>query len=139
MAGFRGAVPDVQGTLAKLGEVAKGSGVRTQLLNADLVYGPGHLLAAFKAAARATARGRSKASELALELVRYAAGERQIGAALAKMGVGKGAGDEERIACILWPAELDGAIASGEHPVVLARATQKALLRMNECELNRQV
>ena len=34
VAGFRGAVPDVQGTLAKLGEVAKGSGMRTQLLNA---------------------------------------------------------------------------------------------------------
>jgi len=115
VAGFRGAVPDLEGTLVKLGEIADASGVRAQLLNADLVYGPEHILAAFNAAARALARGRSRASELAVELVRYAAGQRQIGAALSKMGVGEGAGDEERIACVLWPAELDLAIASGAH------------------------
>jgi len=58
-----------------------------QLLDARLVLGRDHLLTAADHAERAMREGTNVAKTLAVEFVVYASGERQIGDALAKMGI----------------------------------------------------
>jgi KEOPS complex subunit Cgi121 len=58
-----------------------------QLLRADRVVGVLHLRSAAMHAKRAMAQGRAQANSIDVEFMRYAAGERQIKAALQKMGL----------------------------------------------------
>ena len=58
-----------------------------QLLDARLVCGRDHLLAAYEHAERAMREGTNVAKTLAVEFVLYAAGERQISDAIRKVGV----------------------------------------------------
>lgn len=76
-----------------------------QLLRADRVYGRDHLALAAQLAGRAIAEGRGRSTELATETLVYAAGERQIGKALAFLGLHEGA---RGVAAVAWdPAALD--------------------------------
>ncbi|HEV8595273.1 MAG TPA: KEOPS complex subunit Cgi121 [Thermoplasmata archaeon] len=58
-----------------------------QLLDARFVCGPDHLVSAAEHAERAMREGTNAAKTLAVEFVLYAAGERQIGDALTKVGI----------------------------------------------------
>lgn len=58
-----------------------------QALRADLVVGSDHLRSAAIHAKRAIAEGRNHADRLEVEFTRYAAGERSIRSAIAKIGV----------------------------------------------------
>jgi len=58
-----------------------------QLLDARLVCGRDHLIAAGEHAERAMREGTAVAKSLPVELVVYASGERQINEAIAKMGI----------------------------------------------------
>ena len=58
-----------------------------QLLDARLVCGRDHLVAAAEHAERAMREGTAVANSLSVELVVYASGERQINEAIAKMGI----------------------------------------------------
>jgi len=126
LAGFTGPVPDVQAVLSRLAAIEAEHGVSIQLLDAGMVYGEEHLRAAFAAAARATARGRSRGTTFGPELMRYAAGERQISTAIAKMGVGKAGGADERVAAVAWGVDTARAIADARE---LARADCGGALR----------
>jgi tRNA threonylcarbamoyladenosine modification (KEOPS) complex Cgi121 subunit len=114
IAGFRGPVPDVRLALEKLAAIEEEHGVSVQLLDAGMVYGEEHLRAAFASAARAMARGRARGSTLGPEVMRYAAGHRQVGSAITAMGVGRGGGEDERVAAMAWSAAAARAIAAGE-------------------------
>lgn len=70
-----------------------------QLLRADRVYGKDHLLLASDLAARAHAQGRGRAGDVATETLLYAAGERQIGKALALLGLEPGV---RGVAVVSW-------------------------------------
>lgn len=58
-----------------------------QVVRADRVLGPAHLQSAAWHAQRAEAEGRMQAKTVEVEFARYLAGERQIKAALAKVGL----------------------------------------------------
>ena len=94
--------PDVRGYRARVGDVkALLAGVPkgVQLLRADRVYGADHLRHAARLAERAVAEGRARTSDVQTETVLYAAGERQIGKALAFLGLAEGV---ESVAVLSW-------------------------------------
>lgn len=91
--GYRGEVQDLPALLARV------RGTRIQLLRADRVYGRDHLVHAAGLAARAFEAGRARSNDIATETLLYAAGERQIGRALALVGLHDGARD---VAAVAW-------------------------------------
>ena len=93
--GYRGSVPDVRALVDRVREL----GAPVQLVRADRVYGRDHLLLAAELAARAVAEGRARANDVATETAVYAAGERQIGRALAFIGLTR---DVDEIAAVVW-------------------------------------
>jgi KEOPS complex subunit Cgi121 len=61
-----------------------------QAFDARLIYGMDHLISAVMHAKRAFQQGTNATNSLALEILLYAAGERQIKKAIKKMGIKKG-------------------------------------------------
>ena len=88
--GARGSIADVDLFLQKLIEFATKEQLVVQALNADMVYGKEHLLSAAEHALRSWAQGTNATNSLTLEILLYAAGERQIQKAIRKMGVRTG-------------------------------------------------
>jgi len=72
-------VPDLPAFLKKTNAFAKECGVTIQGLNSDLLAGERHLNFAIEKALRAFAEGKNVAKDPGIEIMRYAAGERQIG------------------------------------------------------------
>ena len=92
--GAKGLVDDVDDFLRKISDFSTKHRVVIQVFNADLVYGRDHVLSAVEHALRAFREGSNSMRSLGMEILLYAAGERQIGEALSKMGVK--AGDDSR-------------------------------------------
>lgn len=90
--GARGDVRDVEGFVEALKAEAAARGLQAQAFDADMVFGEDHLQSAWDHAERAMQRGTNAASDPMVELLLYAAGERQIGRAIEKMGVKEGRG-----------------------------------------------
>ena len=90
--GARGTIKDVDRFLQQLLSFSEEQQVVIQALDAEAVYGKDHLVSATEHALRAFKRGRNAMNSLALEILLYAAGERQIQKAITKMGVKKGKG-----------------------------------------------
>jgi len=80
-----------------------------QLFTATMVVGSEHLLVAAERAGRAFAEGTAVCDSLPLETLLYASGERQISAALAKMGVKVG---DDAIALLCWDTDPDRIITA---------------------------
>lgn len=90
--GAKGFIEDVDDFLKKISGFSRERRVVVQVFNADLVYSVNHVLSAAEHALRAFREGSNSMRSLGMEVVLYAAGERQIGVALSKMGVKKGEG-----------------------------------------------
>jgi len=71
-------VPNLSGFLKTVSSIASENEVVIQGLNADLIAGERHLHFAIRKALRAVAAGKNKAKDPGIEIMRYAAGERQI-------------------------------------------------------------
>jgi tRNA threonylcarbamoyladenosine modification (KEOPS) complex Cgi121 subunit len=84
LVGLRGPLrlEDVLFEVRKSGRIAP-----LQVVRADRVVGADHVRHAARLARRAIAEGRAQANSLETEFLRYLAGERQVKAALAKMGL----------------------------------------------------
>src|SRR5438552_3314803 len=113
--GYR--TPPLGDIKALLATVPKG----VQLMRADRVYGADHLRHAAALAARAFTEGRARSADVVTETLLYAAGERQIGKALAFLGLAEGA---TSVAVVAWAepwtppaswARDDAALAGGPH------------------------
>lgn len=102
---YRGKVHDLPRLLGRV------RGQPIQLLRADRVYGADHLRHAATLAARALAQGRARTADLATETLLFAAGERQVHKAIARLGLAEGA---EGIAAIAWDDEALDALARKE-------------------------
>lgn len=87
IAGFKGVVDDPEKTLAIARKNCNGD---FQLLRADMVFGQAHLQTAVDHASRSLREGRNSSSSIATEMMLYAAGTRQIGKAIEKMGIRSG-------------------------------------------------
>jgi KEOPS complex subunit Cgi121 len=71
-------IPNLSGFLKTVSSIASENEVVIQGLNADLIAGEDHLHFAIRKALRAVAAGRNIAKDPGIEIMRYAAGERQI-------------------------------------------------------------
>lgn len=111
--GFTGDVGDVRALVALVGEVAREHGAAVQCMRADRLWSVAHLERACALAARAFAERRNRASEIGLEALCYAAGERQIERAIARLGLAPGRGVP--IAAVAFgprgPAALDALLS----------------------------
>lgn len=88
--GSRGTIKDIDGFLQKMNSFSQDNNVVIQAFNADLIYGKNHLISAVEHAMRAMERKTNTTNSLAMEILLYAAGERQLKLAIPKMGVKKG-------------------------------------------------
>lgn len=102
---YQADVTDVHALLARLAEARGPHAV--QLLRADRVYGPDHLRHAAALAARAVREGRARSADLPTETLLYAAGERQVGRALAFLGLAEGVSS---VAAVAWGPEAEAAL-----------------------------
>lgn len=71
-------IPNLSGFLKTVSSIASENEVVIQGLNADSIAGERHLHFAIRKALRAIAAGRNIAKDPGIEIMRYAAGERQI-------------------------------------------------------------
>ncbi len=94
--GVRGQVQDTKVFISALQSIGGGEGLA---LDADMICGRDHLISATMHASRAFERGVNASSNLAMETMLYASGERQISKASKKMGLKVGC---ERIALVLF-------------------------------------
>jgi KEOPS complex subunit Cgi121 len=88
--GARGSISDIDVFLQKLLQFATREQISIQALNANAVYGTQHLISAAEHAQRSFTQGTNATNSLALEIMLYASGERQITKAIKKMGVRTG-------------------------------------------------
>lgn len=111
---FRARVDDVPAFLARLRAFEEQRACRIQPMRADRVYGRDHLRLAAMLAERAFNGQRARAQDLATEALLYAAGERQVGKAIAFLGL---APEVEGIAALAWGEDPEAALldfAAGE-------------------------
>ncbi|MFH1100729.1 MAG: KEOPS complex subunit Cgi121 [Methanobacteriota archaeon] len=87
--GAKGTIPHVERFLQHILSVAQQNNVVIQVMDAKVVYGKNHVLSAATHAIRAMKQKRNTTKSLAMELLLYASGERQIKLGIKKMGVTK--------------------------------------------------
>lgn len=104
-------VVDVDGFLEQLVTVDREHATVTQALNAGHVAGAEHLVQAARLALLANANGTGFAGSLGIELVCWAAAERQIGRAFGKMGLCKGTSDLAIVSVGPSEAQVSAAIS----------------------------
>jgi len=85
--GVKGKIKSRDSFIKKIEEYSKSLNVAIQVVDANLVYGFNHLYSAAQHAIRAMRRGTNSMKSLAMEILLYAAGERQIKNAIGKIGV----------------------------------------------------
>jgi KEOPS complex subunit Cgi121 len=88
--GAKGTIQDIDLFLQKLLMFSKEKNIIIQALDANLVYSQDHLRSATEHAQRAFMNNTNATKSLALEILLYAAGERQIQKAIKKIGVKQG-------------------------------------------------
>ena len=83
-------IDDVNSFMEKIQEISKINHITIQAFNADMICGKNHLYSAAAHAIRSERQHSKTTHSLAMELLLYAAGERQVKHALEKMGITKG-------------------------------------------------
>ena len=91
--GARGNVQNVDGFLKQVLDFAQEHHVIIQLFDADMIFGRNHIISAVEHAVRAFKRKTNTTNSLAMEILLYTSGERQLKLAIPKMGVKKGDGN----------------------------------------------
>jgi KEOPS complex subunit Cgi121 len=88
--GARGTISDIDVFLSRLLIFSKNEDLVMQAFDAEVVFGSDHLISATEHAQRAFQQGTNATNSLQLEILLYAAGERQIHRAIKKIGVKSG-------------------------------------------------
>lgn len=88
--GCNGKISSVNDFISKVSAFSQKYQIGIQTLDAEVVFGKDHIISAFHHAKRSFDRNEASMNSLEMELLLYAAGERQIKHALKKMGVKKG-------------------------------------------------
>jgi KEOPS complex subunit Cgi121 len=88
--GARGTIKNVESFVEQLLVFSTQEHLVIQAFDASVIYGKDHLISATIHAKRAFQQGTNATNNLALEILLYAAGERQIQKAIKKIGVKKG-------------------------------------------------
>jgi KEOPS complex subunit Cgi121 len=107
--GAKGDALDPSSLLKAVARLERAHGITIQLLRADRVFGIEHLQSAAEKALRAFGNGTNMSKTLGMEIMLYAAAERQTSEALRKMGVFDGI------------AELGLVVVGGANPEEIIR------------------
>jgi len=100
--GATGEIPDKELFIENAMNYAAKNHFILQVFNADLIYGKTHLESAVAHASRAFQQNTNTTHTLAMEILLYASGERQLQIALPQMGIHKGPG---HVAIVLYSEE----------------------------------
>ncbi|UCF12362.1 MAG: hypothetical protein JSW06_10050 [Thermoplasmatales archaeon] len=88
--GAKGNIQDIDLFFKQILNLSKEYKIVIQVINADVVYGKNHLISASQHAMRAFKQKENSTNSLAMEILLYASGERQIQRAIQKVGIKKG-------------------------------------------------
>ena len=88
--GAKGNIQDIDLFFKQILSLSKKYKIVIQVINADIVYGKNHLISASQHAVRAFEQKKNSTNSLAMEILLYASGERQIQRAIQKVGIKKG-------------------------------------------------
>jgi KEOPS complex subunit Cgi121 len=88
--GAKGLIKDVDVFLKQVMDLSQEQGVAVQVFDADVIFGKKHLVSAFEHAVRAFERKTNSTNSLAMEILLYVSGERQLKLAIPKVGVKNG-------------------------------------------------
>jgi len=91
--GAKGNIQDIDLFLKEILTLSKKYKITIQAVDAELIYGKNHLISASKHAQRAFEQRKNLTNSLAMEILLYASGEKQIQKAIKKMGVKEGSGN----------------------------------------------
>ena len=83
-------ISNVEQFVEQLEKISNDTHIIIQVFNAEIIYGKNHLISATEHALRAHKQQRMTANSLAMEILLYASGERQLKLAIPKMGIKKG-------------------------------------------------
>ena len=83
--GAKGKIPDTETVINNVKEIGDRYNIELQLVDARLIYGKEHLESAVMHAKRALENKTDLAKSMAVEIILYASGERQISLAISKM------------------------------------------------------
>ena len=102
-----------EGVRDSLLKVAETSGKDLLVVDGRAVFGTDHLSSAYHHATKAIREGRNTSESVIMETLLYASGERQLSAAIRRMGVSKDS--EEVVVALLGGGDID--IGSGWDPL----------------------
>jgi len=88
--GAKGSIQDMDLFFKQILNLSKEYKIVIQVIDADIVYGKNHLISASQHAVRAFGQKKNSTNSLAMEILLYASGERQIQRAIQKVGIKKG-------------------------------------------------
>ena len=91
--GAKGNIYDIDYFFKKILALSEEFKITIQAVDAELIYGKNHLISASKHAKRAFKQEENSTNSLAMEILLYASGEKQIQKAIKKMGVKEGSGN----------------------------------------------
>ncbi len=118
--GAHGCIKNVESFIVQVLSFSKKENLVVQAFDATAIYSTDHLISATEHAKRAFQQGTNATNSLALEILLYASGERQIEKALKKIGVKKG---QPRIAFLLTDC------LNGKRNATSGEVLKKKLLR----------
>jgi KEOPS complex subunit Cgi121 len=105
--GAKGIISDVDLILNKIEKISKKNNLSIQLFDAKLIFGKDHLISSFNHAKRSMDAKTNTTNSLAMEMLLYSSGERQLKIAIPKMGIKKG---EVKIAIVFLDNISDEAV-----------------------------
>jgi KEOPS complex subunit Cgi121 len=88
--GAQGTITNIEKLLQQIQDYAQKQNLIIQIFNADMIYGKQHLIIATEHATRAFKQKTNTTNSLEMEILLYAAGQRQLKHAIPKMGITKG-------------------------------------------------
>ncbi len=91
--GAKGNISNIDEFLGKINSFCEKNSIVIQVFNAQMIFGDNHLVSAYEHAKRAFEQKTNTTNSLAMEIMLYTSGERQLKLAIPKIGVKKGQAD----------------------------------------------
>jgi KEOPS complex subunit Cgi121 len=91
--GAKGKISNIDEFLEKINIFCEKKSIVIQVFNAEIIFGDKHIISAYEHAKRAFEEKTNTTNTLAMEILLYASGERQLKLAIPKIGIKKGRAD----------------------------------------------
>ena len=88
--GAKGYIPNIDKFLEKINIFCEKNSFIIQVFNAEIIFDKKHIISAYKHAKRAFKQKTNTTNSLAMEILLYVSGERQLKLAIPKIGIKKG-------------------------------------------------